>query len=191
MSIALLLVYCYSSDASMLPTFSIKTVICPQLCKGERLYRVVFVAAGGVVSTSRGVVQNDTIVGIDPLTDYRFTVTVTSESGEQFINTIELPVCDPIIPSAPLTMSVSICEGEKIPELKAFGATNVEIDWYQTATGGIPVAFNTSTFVPKQTGTYYAQARIPASGCVSFSRTPASLTIQRTICPVVSVKIIR
>lgn len=185
------LLLCLSGHANSTPTFLVKAIVCPKICQGERLYKVVFESSGGIVSSDRGIVQNDTIVGIDPQTDYRMTVTVRGSSAEIIQQTILLPICDPIIPTAPIVANVAICEGEKIPSLNAFALGEVKVDWYSQAVGGILLATNTTTFTPSKEGTYYAQTRIASSGCVSFERTAATLSITKSICMPATVKIIK
>jgi hypothetical protein len=166
----------------------VKGIVCPKLCKGERLYKVIFSAAGGSITTNRGIIKNDTIIDIDPLTDYKLMVTVTADNGEKIEEEISLPICDPIIPNAPLVASQSICVGETIRPFVALAEPNTTIDWYSQPTGGTALATDTPNFTPIQAGTYYAQARIPVSGCVSFGRSPATLIIKKTLCISVTVR---
>ena len=80
-------------------------------------------------------------------------------------------------PSAEGPTTVSICEGQGIPTFMAFSTAGYAIDWYDAATGGNLLASNTTVFTPTMAGTYYAEARDMATGCVSDTRTAFTLTI--------------
>jgi hypothetical protein len=67
------------------------------------------------------------------------------------------------------------------PALSVSVASGVAVDWYANASGGAPVAVNTTAYVPTDTlaGTYhyYAQARAVSTGCLSPGRTRVSLVL--------------
>jgi hypothetical protein len=102
---------------------------------------------------------------------------------------VTLPICDPIIPDAPLVVSQSICEGEKIAPLIAYTSSNATVDWYLQETGGLPVLSGALQFIPAKEGVYYAQSRL--TDCKSLSRTQARLQIKKAICPVINSRKIR
>ena len=179
-----------SSYRESMPEFSVKGIICPNSCKGERLYSVIFEAAG-VVQSDRGMVQNDTISAIDPKADYQLTVTINSINGKTFIQVIQLPVCDPIIPAAASVTSQRICEGEAIPPLNASTGEGITVDWYGQMVGGTPLATSNLQYTPDKPGVYYAQARFLGSDCQSFSRTAATVEIKKMLCPIIQVRKIR
>lgn len=173
------------------PSLSVKTIICPNLCKAETTYQLVIEAVNGTVSTDRGKIRNDTIVGIYPETDYKVHLTFATVNAPDSVYVINLPICDPIIPLSPIVSSLRICNDTPITPLTAFTIDAATVDWYDRPSGGIPVKFETLQFLPPKAGMYYAQARFPASGCISPARTPASLSIKKAICPAMSIRKIR
>lgn len=58
----------------------VKTIICPNLCLGQRTYKVVFEITDALISTDRGVVRNGTIFDIDPLNDYKVLIYITDSN---------------------------------------------------------------------------------------------------------------
>jgi Ig-like domain CHU_C associated len=172
-------------------SFSVKTIICPNLCKGESTYQLVFEAINGTVFTNRGNIQNDTIVGILPKTDYKVNLTFAPANAPDSIYVINLPICDPIIPLPPIVSSQSLCNDTPITPLTAFTIDAATVDWYDKPSGGILLQSAALEFTPFKAGTYYAQARFPASGCMSLARTAASLEIKKAVCPVITIRKIR
>lgn len=163
------------------------------MCLGESHYRIVFSVIGAEISTSKGRIQNDTIVDINPEIDYKVIVTIRSsnpaEPARQEV--IPLPICDLILPDAPLAVNQSTCEGQPIPPLIAFPKENETVDWYDKPTGGTLLAKGIIQYIPPNSGMYYAEARRLDSGCKSLSRTPARLDIQRVMCVPITVKKVR
>lgn len=51
-----------------------------------------------------------------------------------------------------------------------------EIDWYANASGGVALLSNNTSFTPGAAGTYHAEMRNAATGCVSSSRAAVTLT---------------
>ncbi|WP_428667848.1 immunoglobulin domain-containing protein [Runella sp.] len=173
------------------PSLVVKTIICPNLCKGEIEYRLVFEAINGTVSTNRGKIQNDTIVGVLPETDYKLTLTFTSTNAQVSTQIVDLPVCDPVLPLSPLVGSQSICSGTSITPFTAFTVDGATVDWYAQPTGGTPLQTETLQFTPTKEGTYYARARFAATGCTSISLTPVTLEIKKAVCPVLTIRKVR
>ncbi len=172
-------------------SFSVKNIICPNICKKETTYRIVFEAFNGSITTTKGTVQNDTIVGILPENDYQVTLTFTSADAKVSTRTIDLPVCDPIFPSPPLVGSQTGCSNTPIPPFVALATQNTTVDWYAQPSGGSPLQTDALTFTPNKAGKYYAQARFTATGCASLSRTSVSLEIKKTMCPPIGIRKIR
>lgn len=174
-------------------SFKVTEIICPKVCVGESRYRIVFSLIGAEISTNKGRIQNDTIVDIDPSFDYKVVVTIrpndTTALARQEV--IPLPICDPILPEAPLAISQSTCEGQPIPPLIAFPKMNETVDWYDKPTGGTLLAKGILQYIPTNSGMYYAEARRLDSGCKSLGRTPARLDIQRAMCIPITVKKVR
>jgi len=82
------------------------------------------------------------------------------------------------IPSAPVSGgNKTICSGQTIPSLTVTVGAGATADWYASATGGTPLASGILNYTPATAGTYYAEARNLAAGCLSASRTALTLTI--------------
>jgi hypothetical protein len=95
-------------------------------------------------------------------------------------------------PDSPIVSSYAANEENRTPAvLRAFTWQNAVIDWYDTPVGGKRLAIATNVFVPSQTGTYYAEARFLTSGRVSFSRTPGTFTIAKSLTPIITVRKIK
>jgi Ig-like domain CHU_C associated len=169
----------------------VKEIICPKVCLKEYAYVIIFSNPVGNATADRGTFRGDSLVGIDPKSDYRVTITLSNGQGQTTLQTIDLPICDPIIPRAPLVISQSICEGQPIASLKAIAPPGGVIDWYASAIGGAPIAINSADFTPLQAGTYYAQSRIIDSGCTSLARAAGTLLIQKAYCAVITTRRIR
>lgn len=180
-----------SSILAQSSSLTVKTIICPNLCRGEIAYQLILDVINGRVSTNRGSIKNDTIVGVLPETDYSVRLTFSPANAPDSVYIINLPICNPVIPSAPIVSSQTLCNATPIPPLTAFTIDAATVDWYSTPSGGIPMQSATLQFLPPEEGVYYAQARFPASGCVSTTRTAASLKIKKAVCPVITIRKIR
>ena len=168
----------------VLPTLSIKGIICPNICRGETTYKVVFSASGGTVAASSGTVSNDTIVGV-LAANYQITITVSGLGNEVLQKTVDLPICDPILPVAPIGANQLACEDGALPSLTVFSLNNnTVIDWFDQPVGGRKIASDTPLFQPTSAGVFYAETRFKDLGCVSISRTAIQLSVTRSICPV-------
>jgi hypothetical protein len=73
-------VYGYTLKNNTVSAFVVKTIICPNLCLGQRTYKVVFEITDALISTDRGVVRNGTIFDIDPLNDYKVLIYITDSN---------------------------------------------------------------------------------------------------------------
>ncbi|GEM_PF-3973376 len=81
-------------------------------------------------------------------------------------------------PAAPISGgNQAICSGQTIPSLNVTVEAGATADWYASVTGGTPIATGTLSYTPAAAGTYYAEARNLAAGCLSSSRTAVTLTI--------------
>ncbi|RDB05148.1 Ig-like domain-containing protein [Runella aurantiaca] len=185
--------YCtvYNSAFAQSNAITVKTIICPNLCKGESAYLLVFEATTGKVSTNRGTVRNDTIAGILPKNDFKVTLTFTSVDSLVSTQIVPLPICDPILPLPPLVSSQSLCAGSSITPFKAFATDGATVDWYADPHSSIPLKSETLQFTPTQAGTYYARSRYTDTGCTSIASTPVVLEIKRAVCPVIGIRKVR
>lgn len=169
--------------------FSVKTIICPKICLGERTYKLVYEISNGTVNSNKGVIRNDTIFDINPDYDYKVIITIVDNNQQTTQQEVSLPICDPIIPTAPLVTSQSICAGEKIQPFTAYTQPQATVDWYSQAQGGTPILVNSLQFAPSSEGVYYAQAQI--GDCRSLARSAARLEIKKTLCPIISIRKIK
>ena len=147
--------------------FVITRVICPNRCRNERAYRIVYSAEPGVeIETDRGVVRKDTIVEIDPLTDYQVRLQITSATGEQQQLVVPLPKCEPLLPTPPLVAVEGDPRALEPPMWQALSLDrDVHIEWYEA--GSDTLLATGATFRPASSGTYHAVARNPATHCPS------------------------
>lgn len=87
------------------------------------------------------------------------------------------------VPATPsvLTQSVTIQSGQNATLTATTSEVGAQLNWYDVATGGTPVALNTSTFttpILTATKTYYVEAQSPNGICVSAARVPVVVTVQ-------------
>ena len=92
------------------------------------------------------------------------------------------PVIDcPPVPPLILVPSIAVCRGERLPTLSAWVGTGATVTWYTAASGGAIVAKDTMDYQPagfaSENLTFYAEAKVTSQGCVSSSRTSATITI--------------
>ncbi len=73
-----------------------------------------------------------------------------------------------------------ICPEDAIPNLTVQVGATQTVDWYDAQLDGNLLKSGSKTFKPQiaVTFTYYAEARDTASGCLSSSRTPVTLTVK-------------
>jgi hypothetical protein len=91
--------------------------------------------------------------------------------------TFDSPVC--ACPNVPTPLSggdIDICFDAPIPTLVVSSILGTKVNWYATPMGGNPIAALTNTYLPTQSGTYYAEAIDPLNGCLSATRTAVKLT---------------
>ncbi len=158
------------------PTLSLVNTTCaPSLLT----YDVSFTSTAGVISSTAGTVSGNTITGIPAGTN--ITITADNNGCTASLN-VMAPVCAcPPIASATNSNNPTICFGAPIPSLTVdMVAAGYQINWYNTAVGGVTIATNTNMYTPTNpavgTYTYYVEVVQTVSGCVS-TRTPVILTI--------------
>ncbi|RFM26124.1 hypothetical protein DXN05_21190 [Deminuibacter soli] len=94
-------------------------------------------------------------------------------------------------PTAPpvVTANVAVCSGQAATLQVANADASVTYNWYTTATGGTPVAADTSVFVTgalTANATYYVEA-VNGTGCFSLTRTAVNVTVNALpVTPVVA-----
>ena len=104
-----------------------------------------------------------------------FTAMDTTACSSDF--TIAPPNCDcPVIPAPISNGDLSVCDEDVIPAVSVTTEPGLEVNWYDAAIGGSLLLSNSSTYLPPNSGTFYAESEDPVSGCVSV-RTPVTLTI--------------
>ena len=110
------------------------------------------------------------------------SVTITNPTTTCSITGVVIaPDCNCAVVAAPVSAgNVSICTGTPLPALNVSVPAGETVDWYSAPTGGTLLASNSTSFTPTMAGTYYAEARVLADGCVSATRTAVTLTINPT-----------
>ena len=149
-------------------------------------YSLKFTAVGGIVSSTAGVIVNDSLKNVPSGTNV--SLYITSPEGCQDSVLVNAPdcLCPPL--DAPVSLGdTAICQSQPNPIL----AVNVNtlagetVDWYDAANGGNLLQSNSLTYNPSPTMagtyTYYAETRradITVRTCVSSTRTPVKLIIK-------------
>ena len=171
-----------SVTVNPLPTISISTA--PACAVDLLTYSVSVTVSAGAVTSTAGTVTNPslnnwTISGIIAGTDIILTLTSTC------VNTLSItaPNCScPVIAAPTIPVSTSYCTGGTISSVSATVPAGFTVDWYSAAVGGTLLQSGTTggvnTFTPTAPGTntYYAVAREISTGCLSSTRTPATVT---------------
>jgi hypothetical protein len=81
-------------------------------------------------------------------------------------------------PSAPTSSgNRTICSGTTIPALMVTISGGQIVNWYNQASGGTLLLASSTSYTPSVAGTYYAETRVSATGCLSATRTAVVLTI--------------
>lgn len=170
--------YTENVDVNALPTFQEMEKECNA---GLSDYFVTIETNADDVNSSSGTVMNNmdgtfTIDLIPSGDDISLIITNTNTGCDESF-TIVAPTCNcpPIDP--PMGTDVTICENEPIPALIATTNGSLEIDWYDSATGGILLLENSTTYTPSQADTFYVESVDGMSDCTSNDRTAISLTI--------------
>ncbi len=83
-----------------------------------------------------------------------------------------------VSPSAPTSGgNQTICAGATIPALTASVGIGQVVDWYNQSSGGTLLASGTTSYTPSGAGTFFAETRVSATGCLSATRTGVTLTV--------------
>ncbi|WP_316634643.1 gliding motility-associated C-terminal domain-containing protein [uncultured Flavobacterium sp.] len=90
------------------------------------------------------------------------------------------------VPATPtvLTQSVTIQSGQNATLNAETSEPGAQLNWYDVATGGTPVATNTPNFttpILTATTTYYVEAQSSNGNCVSAVRVPVTVTVQSAL----------
>ena len=169
---------CSVSQVALSKKITVRQVVCPKVCLGESTYKIAFsLPIGASLLPESGTVAGDSIVGIRAFPSNKVKIKVTFADASVRDTTINLPICDPFIPSEPLVTSEIVCRDSAIPALVAFAQPAVVVDWYDSPTGGNQLAVAKDEFLPQNVGSYYAQSRVVESGCVSQTRGRGSVAI--------------
>ncbi len=120
-----------------------------------------------------------------PLSTTRYyrvnTATAAVNIGNNLCSFFSDPyLIDFVAPVAPPVSQgdVTVCDNEAAGILSVQPVSGVTINWYATPSGGQPLAEDTTSFSPPQSGTYYAEADAPnAALCSTAPRTGISYTI--------------
>ncbi len=143
-----------------------------QVTDGDNL----MVNVGTVTDNGGG---NFVVDGIPAGTDLMVTLSNTT-TGCSISDQITSPDCACGTVNPPTSGGdQSICTGTPIPALTADPGPGAIIDWYDAPTGG-NLLFTGNSFTPPGAGIYYAETRVLVDDCVSFARTPVTLTINPT-----------
>jgi hypothetical protein len=112
-------------------------------------------------------------VGVAVQVISKFTTTGCASSLGIMKAACPCPVVHPPVSGGDLT----ICAGDPIPKLTVSVNPGETVDWYLEPSLGAPLSYgiNTNTITPQAPGTYYAQTRNDAIGCISSMRTPVAL----------------
>ena len=165
------------------------------ICSGTTFsYTATSAASGATFSWTRAVVSGiSNAVGIDSngniseilnnttaasvVVTYAITTAAYGCTNTQNVTVTVNPL--PAAPTAVTATPATICAGGS-SNLKATSAGNT-IRWYTVATGGSSIGTSASgaNFLvnPASTTTYYAEALISASGCVSATRSVVTVTV--------------
>jgi large repetitive protein len=92
-------------------------------------------------------------------------------------NVLTQPASLPNAPMAIANTNQAICQGTTLPALSVTVGVGETADWYDAASGGVLLASNTTSYTSTSAGTFYAQTRHSTLGCLSATRTSATLTI--------------
>ncbi|TDB67965.1 immunoglobulin domain-containing protein [Arundinibacter roseus] len=127
------------------------------------------------------IVRNISASQLITITEITETDTLTSQ--------FTVPVIDPLPITPPIVSSSAICAGSQPAALIALVGQDQTVDWYDSPTKGRMLAAGQLTYIPPKAGRYYAEARNQTLGCLGKSqRSEAVVTINRTLCPIVTIK---
>ncbi|WP_437373710.1 FG-GAP-like repeat-containing protein [Maribacter litoralis] len=142
-------------------------------------YSFEVTVTGGTVTATEGTVSNvsGNVWRIADVTDGTNVVVTATQGNCSSDLPVTAPNCVcPVVDSPTSDGDESYCQGDTIPEISAStsGGT-VTIDWYDASSGGNLLESGSLTYQPSAAGTYYAEARNNATGCVSGTRMAVSV----------------
>jgi len=151
-----------------LTTYSIEITVAPDIDLSA--------TAGMVIDNGNGTF---TISEIPEGTDINVEATNPQTSCSTVIE-VTAPECNcPAIKAPSNAGDKEVCAGEPLPALEVTINAGETANWYETATSTTILATGT-TFTPTAPGTYFVEAKDSLTGCVSSSRTPATLVVNET-----------
>jgi len=157
-------------------------VTSPPACEADLVtYSLEVTVSSGTVTSTSGTVTNTggnvwTITGV--LSGTNITITVTDGNSCESTLVVTAPDCSCPTVTAPISGGdKSYCESGIIPTITATVSTGETVDWYNSSSGGTLLKGGSLSYTPSTAGTYYAMARDIATGCVSSTRTPVTVTM--------------
>ncbi len=110
------------------------------------------------------------------LTGNDVTIIVTDNTCTDTLE-VTAPSCSCGTIDAPISLGdTTYCQGSTIPTISVTVNSDETVDWYDAAVGGNKLLSDNSSYTPTAAGTYYAEARIITSGCLSSTRTAVIVT---------------
>jgi len=82
--------------------------------------------------------------------------------------------------------NVTACYNQLPATLVDIVPNGISVNWWDSPTGGILLAANSTTYTTSIPGIYYNEAQDPVTGCISTSRTATSLTVNAGPSPVIT-----
>jgi len=166
-----------------LPTITINAVSC---ASDLLSYSIDLNSSGTTITSTAGNVMgsggNFTISGIPAGTNVTITSTITA-TGCQSQQSVNAPNCNcPPVSAATGPNSPVICEGAPTPTLSVSTAPGSTVDWFATASGGVPLLIGNTSYTPPGMLTpgvysFFAEARDVSSNCTSATRLEVTLTV--------------
>ncbi len=157
------------------------------VCQGvDEPYAVIF-NAEGTVSSSFGTIVANQVMDIPSGQG----ITLTASIGDcQTSLVIMAPDCSCPEVTAPINPShTEICLSDDVPSLSVEVPDGVSVNWYDAAVGGTLLLANSTLFTPPNPSTagvtsYYTEAIIPGTICMSEERTPVFFTVNDCPCEI-------
>jgi gliding motility-associated-like protein len=172
----------FTITANVPPTLTVSTVTCaPNLLT----YTVVITSNAASLTATAGTIApsgGGFTISLIPAGS-NISITATSAASCTSQTTVNAPNCNCPPVAAPTTPNnPAICEGATIPALTVVATAGLQVNWYSAASGGMTLVSNTASFTPvgpftAGTYTFFAETRDPATGCLSTTRTPVTLTV--------------
>ena len=161
------------------PVLTQDTAFCTN---GFTTYQVNILTSADSIRASLGTVVNNNNGSYSIINIPRGqNVTITAlNGGTGCIQTLQVQAirCDCPVVNAPISGgNQGSCLGAPFAILNVTVEAGQTADWYDAPLGGNLLLQGSTTFTPTQPGTYYAQAREIATGCVSSIRTVVILGI--------------